>query len=104
MAREIAITAREMMGSSSSSSTLQLNDSDVVLQYRCLNYAMADRNPVDSVHFYSRFTCREGAAPSSFTIPKSQVRRTVELHDYHYPDIITINIKLVIHFLLLFSY
>ncbi|KAI8140339.1 HD phosphohydrolase domain-containing protein [Fennellomyces sp. T-0311] len=45
-----------------------LTEDDVIVKWVKINYAMKDRNPVDSIRFYSKFNNQE-----SFTIPKQQV-------------------------------
>ncbi|KAG2226577.1 hypothetical protein INT45_005063 [Circinella minor] len=45
-----------------------LTKDDVIVKWVKINYAMKDRNPVDSIRFYSKFNAQE-----SFTIPKQQV-------------------------------
>ncbi|KAI9278654.1 HD phosphohydrolase domain-containing protein [Phascolomyces articulosus] len=45
-----------------------LTEEDVIVKWIKINYAMKDRNPVDSIRFYSKFNDHE-----SFTIPKQQV-------------------------------
>ncbi|KAI8889665.1 HD-domain/PDEase-like protein [Backusella circina FSU 941] len=45
-----------------------LTQDDVIVIFTKLNYAMNDKNPVDSIRFFSKYNSQE-----SFTIPKEQV-------------------------------
>ncbi|KAI9499236.1 HD phosphohydrolase domain-containing protein [Zychaea mexicana] len=60
------ITATEIVSHQSNND--YLTEDDVIVKWIKINYAMKDRNPVDSIRFYSKFNDNE-----SFTIPKQQV-------------------------------
>ncbi|KAJ8659933.1 hypothetical protein O0I10_004159 [Lichtheimia ornata] len=60
------VNVQEIMGYQSTNDNLQ--EDEIVVAWGKVNYAMKDRNPVDSIRFFSKFNDNE-----SFTIPKQQV-------------------------------
>jgi hypothetical protein len=38
---------------------VDIQESDIIVQWLTLNYAMKDKNPVDSVHFYSKYDTKK---------------------------------------------
>ncbi|KAI8583987.1 hypothetical protein K450DRAFT_220918 [Umbelopsis ramanniana AG] len=65
------ISARELVSYQSDNSGLV--EEDVIIEWLVINYAMKDRNPMDSVRFFSKRHQDQG----SFTIPKQQVSSLV---------------------------
>jgi hypothetical protein len=52
----------------SDSSDVELREEDIIVDRFVINYAFKDKNPVDHVHFFSKWD-----ADNHFTIPKDQV-------------------------------
>ncbi|KAJ2958880.1 hypothetical protein NQZ79_g5581 [Umbelopsis isabellina] len=68
---EEKITSQELV--SYQSDNANLTEEDVIIEWLVINYAMKDRNPMDSVRFFSKRLQDQG----SFTIPKQQVSSLV---------------------------
>ncbi|KAI8393865.1 HD phosphohydrolase domain-containing protein [Radiomyces spectabilis] len=60
------VSAKEIVSYQKNGDNLEEND--VIVSWTKINYAMKDRNPVDSIRFFSKFDDN-----TSFTIPKQQV-------------------------------
>ncbi|KAI7876669.1 HD phosphohydrolase domain-containing protein [Lichtheimia hyalospora FSU 10163] len=60
------VNVQEILGYQSTNDNIK--EDEVVVAWGRINYAMKDRNPVDSIRFFSKFNDNE-----SFTIPKQQV-------------------------------